>query len=569
MIKGYPTFICACLLAISFGLSTAQPMKPTRQDKREQALNKYVDFTNECIHILWAVHERLESFNADANFYVKSRGQAPLKFRIDDVVRNYSYFGVLKGVCAKGYGVTDPEVNIQQLYEETARENGYIPEAARISLNSHREEMMYTMIKILSLCDTLKLKTETAVSAKDPILNGVYQTMKDIQYHYDSFEVVRKLLEKEIKTVSRTIPEVVNDLMLIMVHTQEILQDLRNENTRLLGNRIIALESAITAAEIGMLENQDELKRLHLYYDRENMGYKHMIEYAKQIVRRSQSYLIREAYSPAYQQYGKEYYYYNERLLALYNHHRYGIVAYFNRFIGFSNISLPKKIEETPWFLVIDPEVPTDPDLEPMATQEAEVIVSEFMDQDPPGLVGAAANNWVFLLDVSASMKKPEKLTLLKESITYLLEYMRPEDHLAIVTYSGEAKVVLNSTSAANQTMILTAINGLSSGGGTNLRKGIRQAYNIAEKAFISNGNNRIILATDGAFEIAASTTRMVEQKSEENILLSVLLFSRAEPTRTAQQLSFLANAGGGNYFHVKPDNANKILLQEARAIRK
>ena len=178
-------------------------------------------------------------------------------------------------------------------------------------------------------------------------------------------------------------------------------------------------------------------------------------------------------------------------------------------------------------------------------------------------------NNLIFLLDVSASMSKPEKLPLLKDGLKYILDLMRPEDQIAIVTYSGESRIVLNATSAADKEKILTAINRLRSGGGTNIRKGMRQAYKVAIDNFIPGGNNRIILASDGAFDIGSPTSKSVRQNANRDIQLSVFLFGRKTVPRTEKQLQSLANLGGGNYFHITKKNANKSLLKEAKAVRR
>ncbi|MEZ4771674.1 MAG: VWA domain-containing protein [Bacteroidia bacterium] len=534
-----------------------------RINKKHDALNRYVDFSNESIHILWEIHHRLETFNSDANAFVISGGKTPLTFEISDIIRNYRYYGVLKGVCAKAYGVTDPEVNIKSLYEVTSQGNAAIPEQNLISLNRKRDELMYLVIELISICDTLESYSNQRSFYKDPSLSGVYKMLNRCSLIYYDFQGMKDQLSFEISEASSPLPAELVDLNQIVQNARQIMVSAKTEDRLTLQKYITLLEGSIAKAESSRESNKEGLRKLDLYYDKENMGYTHMIEYAHQIIRRAREYFDTGSNAVAYTAYPHAYYHYNERLLSLYNHHKYGIVAYYNRFLGFANRSLVKQIEETPLFHVLLPQSPPLADV----TEKEGVSYSEFGEE--PTLEGSASNNLIFLLDVSASMSKPEKLPLLKSSMEFILDLMRPEDQIAIVTYSGDSRIVLNATSASNKTTILQAIHDLRSGGGTNIKKGMRQAYKVAENHFIPGGNNRIILASDGAFELSAATSRLVEEMSLEDIQLTVFLFGKNEAPRTEEQLAFLANLGGGNYFHVTSQNANEVILKEAKAVRK
>ncbi|MDX2248790.1 MAG: VWA domain-containing protein [Bacteroidia bacterium] len=493
---------------------------------------------------------------------MKSGGTKGLTFEISDVINNYRYYGVLKGVCAKDYGGTDPEVNLKYLYEITSKDNSAIPEYYRTSLNRKRDELMYLVIELVSICDTLESYSKQGKFKEDASLSRIYQMLNRCSLIYYDFQGMKDQLFFAITEVTSPLPLELRDLNNIVKNAREIMLSTKAGDKTSLLTHISQLEDAIKKAEASRETNKEGLRRLELYYDRENMGYTHMIDYAHQIIRRAKEYLENASNSVAYTPYSQAYYQYNERLLSLYNHHKYGIIAYYNRFIGFANVSLVKQIEETPLFHVLLPEnIPLDD-----VSEKEGVSLPDFSESEPT-LEGAAANNLIFLLDVSASMSKPEKLPLLKSSIEFILDIMRPEDQVAIVTYSGDAEIVLNATSAANKTTILQAIRDLRSSGGTNIRKGIRQAYKVAENHFIPGGNNRIILASDGAFELTPATSRLVEEMSLQNIQLSVFLFGKNEAPRTEEQLEHLAGLGGGNYFHVTSENANEVLLIEAKAV--
>ncbi|MES2590929.1 MAG: von Willebrand factor type A domain-containing protein [Bacteroidota bacterium] len=179
------------------------------------------------------------------------------------------------------------------------------------------------------------------------------------------------------------------------------------------------------------------------------------------------------------------------------------------------------------------------------------------------------ANNLVFLLDVSGSMESPDKLPLLKSGLRLLIDQMRPQDHVAIVVYAGAAGLVLPSTSGENKEKITEALEQLQAGGSTAGGEGIILAYKIAKENFLKNGNNRIILATDGDFNIGASSdgemVRLIEEKREHGIFLTVLGFGTGNYKDS--KMEQLADKGNGNYAYI--DNlleANKVLVKEMGA---
>ncbi|MEJ0056748.1 MAG: VWA domain-containing protein [Bacteroidota bacterium] len=175
---------------------------------------------------------------------------------------------------------------------------------------------------------------------------------------------------------------------------------------------------------------------------------------------------------------------------------------------------------------------------------------------------GYAFNNLVLLLDVSSSMNKPERLPLLKESFQQLVRYMRKEDQVSIVIYSGKAKLHLPSVSASDTTKIMNAIQSLRSEGNTNIADGLALAYKTANNNFIEGGNNKIIMATDGEFNTGESLYRLVEKNSSK-IVLSVFDFSQLpDPLKGIQQM---AEKGNGNYVKVTSGNSLQVLASEAQ----
>lgn len=175
-------------------------------------------------------------------------------------------------------------------------------------------------------------------------------------------------------------------------------------------------------------------------------------------------------------------------------------------------------------------------------------------------------SNLVFLIDVSGSMSDPNKLPLLKSSFKMLVEELREEDHVAIVVYAGAAGVVLEPTSGENKRSILEALDRLEAGGSTAGGEGIRLAYAVAKEHFKKGGNNRVILATDGDFNVGESSNgameRLIEEKKQSGIFLTVLGFGMGNYKDSKMEI--LADKGNGNYAYI--DNiteARKVLVNE------
>ena len=171
-------------------------------------------------------------------------------------------------------------------------------------------------------------------------------------------------------------------------------------------------------------------------------------------------------------------------------------------------------------------------------------------------------SNLVFLIDVSGSMNSPNKLPLLKSAFGLLVNELRPQDHVAIVVYAGAAGLVLESTPGNRKEIIMRAIDNLEAGGSTAGGAGLRLAYKEAEKNFIKGGNNRIILATDGDFNVGESSNggmeRLVEEQRQLGIFITVLGFGMGN--YKDDKMEIIADKGNGNYSYI--DN-----LQEARRV--
>jgi Ca-activated chloride channel family protein len=227
-------------------------------------------------------------------------------------------------------------------------------------------------------------------------------------------------------------------------------------------------------------------------------------------------------------------------------------------FINYFNYDYPQPTDEHPFSINIElSEAPWNPDhrLAHIGLQGLNVPKEELPD-----------SNLVFLLDVSGSMNHPNKLPLVKRAFQLLVEQMGERDSVAIVVYAGAAGLVLPPTNGDSKAVILEAIDNLEAGGSTAGGEGIELAYAISAENFIEEGNNRVILATDGDFNVGPSSdadlVRLIEEKREEGIYLTVLGFGTGNFKDS--KMEQLADKGNGNYAYLDSiREANRVLVSE------
>ncbi|NLX83054.1 MAG: DUF3520 domain-containing protein [Clostridiales bacterium] len=179
------------------------------------------------------------------------------------------------------------------------------------------------------------------------------------------------------------------------------------------------------------------------------------------------------------------------------------------------------------------------------------------------------AQNLVFLIDISGSMESPNKLPLAKRAFLMLLDELSPHDTISVVTYASGDEVVLEGVKASEKTAIMAAISGLTSGGFTAGAAGITTAYDIARKYYVKDGNNRVLLATDGDLNVGitdeGALARLVQEQKQGGIFLSVLGFGMGN--YKDNKLEALANHGDGNYSYIDTIfEARKALVEEIGA---
>jgi hypothetical protein len=232
----------------------------------------------------------------------------------------------------------------------------------------------------------------------------------------------------------------------------------------------------------------------------------------------------------------------------------------------FVNKSLPLLIFELEMPPPPLPETELYTDSVKIIIPQEEIILAEENSLLPTKLY--AANNIVLLLDVSLSMRDENKLGLLKESVFNLVYHLRQIDNVSLIVYSGLPKVIFESVPGSDKLTINTKVNALTANGITNGVKGLESAYSIALKKFLLQGNNQIILATDGKFtggsQQPASLKKMITENANNGIILSIIGFGVDTDAKTF--MADMAKLGKGTYIHINSkDDVSNVLINEVK----
>lgn|GEM_PF-1243019 len=193
---------------------------------------------------------------------------------------------------------------------------------------------------------------------------------------------------------------------------------------------------------------------------------------------------------------------------------------------------------------------------------------SNTLYQNIDTLAGQPVANLTLLLDVSSSMESPEKLPLLKETFSHFTGLLRYEDQVAIVTYTSTAALPLPSVSASQRRLIVETIQNITSKGNTVLLEGLEMAYSQSVAAYVKEGNNRVILATDGRFDVTEDLLRLLDRYKARGIHLSLYLFGETEKKIYADNLRKLATRAAGSYHYATADNIRDLMLHEALLVK-
>jgi hypothetical protein len=176
----------------------------------------------------------------------------------------------------------------------------------------------------------------------------------------------------------------------------------------------------------------------------------------------------------------------------------------------------------------------------------------------------SSPHHMVFLLDISASMNEPGKLDLLKDGTKYLVGLQRKTDHISLLTFSTHSHTLLRNVSCDKKESINARIDELHAHGATNASDGVRNSYGIADSNRISNGKNKIILVTDGKFELDAGASKLLGNFKKKNMELIILLVGAKEDAALEKSFDLMSKKGNGRFYKVATNNIQDVLIKEA-----
>jgi Ca-activated chloride channel family protein len=593
-------FLAFCFCSINLQAQNQRLSKSTYQ-----ALNNYIVYSNEVSHALNLMYFDFLHINEQFYNFVEDSIEQVV-YEKDNILTNPDYFPIYP----------------RDFYPTILNDNIYIPYDKRGTPLQLIGKVVNVLKEIDDTRSLLAQYVETGDYQKDTNLVQGFKWLRRIEVlYYDMFTLQEKL-HWNLTSIMQTYnsPEIDSNALRATQELQPLLKQ-----TKLVIKAIRAGDTS-SSLRYNSLKLKEFIRSLDARKERILSGFERIPNSLRspekrfeEILNRTQNILsvaVEYKNSPKYQilDFKPRYYYYNIDLLENYNRAGNGAATLFNKFINDNDVYWLYEHEMPHMFEVLYPNVPEyepykmpDIDIDALIKEKLrEKYVEDSIDEtlsdsiaqvekdsalyaqqildsiehrknNPQvgdmNLNGFATNNLVFLLDISSSMNDTNKLPLLKEALAQLLDLMREEDNITLITYSGKAEIVLPTTSIsteANKNRVLSIIDQLSSEGSSDANKGISLAYKAIQESLIKNGNNRIILATDGAFKVSSRIKKMIRKgtKEKDPIRLSIFYFSKKEYTHHKELLEDLSQIGSGKYRHIKKENAKKILVIEAQEVR-
>lgn len=610
------------VLMLGFCLLMPQLFAQKTQAEKKQVqtvLNAYVEYVNINIHALRFYQKRMSELNKTLNRYFMlapatkkermafegGRDGIIILYETPTILEDDSVFTVL------------PEAMFQQILQSSS----ILPEDARLELNSKMRQVHDIVAELDKSSKMLYSYFSTGKHWDDPNIDAAFFALNRAEVLFHDFGESKNALNFTLQKVfaAQMGPEPITPytrsakkLQVMALYARSILESMKKQDRAAIEDMMPQLKTAIADIRENEKKYLDGAKNPTTNESTDPyLRYKAVLHKGEIFLKLTEEFLHNPDMDGRYAMFGVEYYYYNVLLLNNYNHYGSGIADEYNLFAETADVPMLKMMEEPHWMKFIDhgkkiiieqepevavvdtakkevavvvPETPKKPSKpveinpypknptptakpKPIPKVEEPKVVEA--PKEPTPLDNAAPNNLVFLLDVSGSMMGSAKFPLLKSSFKNLLSLLRPEDNIAIVTYSGGAKVVLNSTPCSEKKKIIDAIEHLQSGGKSDVIKGLKTAFKTAESHLLKDGNNRVILATDGTFKIDDDVKQAIQNGSDGGVKMTVFYFEEKEYPVVAKKLQELAVIGGGNYSYLNGANANAKLLDEAKAVSK
>lgn len=515
------------------------------QPETAYALNNYIEFINEEL--------RINSSFATKLYYLNNTANKQLKTNSNDLYLSFSYY--------------DKYALPTAAYEKTLNESRHINEQERKILNLLLTELYRVIAEKYQLTIDLEKYVDKKTYRADKF-DFLYHSLQRFEYLLDMFDSRKQLLYEYTRKIYQSYPaknhgpwqkggeEMLSQIDTDFVAYKQVKYDLKNQKyDKVATSGIEAVSRNLLLNEYEYLKGLRKLGRNHglcPYNPYEDIA-KGSSDYAEFLAQfPNQTRIERDMPN-----YFREFNYKYNDLVDDYNKFvdlaqgGYETFAYHN----VKEFYLLKTVKQAVFYQFTKPE-------------KIETGQSEQNQNDSTSISmdGYANNNLVLLLDVSGSMRAEDKLPLLRASFLKILPHLRDKDEISIVVFSGKGKVLLNSVSCSKKKKITEVLESLESKGQSNFNNGLKLAYKTAKSNFKPNANNRIILATDGAFSIEDELYQLAENESDNKTYLSV--FSFGNKNNKVRSLDKLAKTGKGNYEYIETENAVQKLLKELQAIK-
>jgi Ca-activated chloride channel family protein len=576
-------FVCYFLLYLCASLQLAAQPIGKLSKPIQRALNNYIVFGNEVVHACNIMHEDFITFNIQFNAYLSQEITTIAPIEAKPILYDHEVFATLPS----------------QLYQNLLDDNIYLVTEKRAEALQFATQTLTLLQEADSLRRLLRVYVNKGQYQRDSLLSQGFVWLRRIEVlYYDLFELQEKTnwtvasmaAQYQRSNISDEYVGSIQKLQPAVVAARKICRTVRSGNySGSLRRECQDLNAILDDLDKNQGIYLDKIPRIDNSIFSPEKQYNFFVRRGREFSAAALGILSDKSRLNLPRP--PHYYYYNFNIFSLFNRYGDGLTAIFNKYINQSGEYYLYTIELPLVFGIIYPNIPAfdslrAPNIMPDAEELAKIRAAQLdslrrdsLQKDSisrlppkigdPTLKGFAANNLVLLLDVSLSMNEPDKLPLLKSALRNLINLMREEDNITIITYSGKAKIALPPTSAKEKTLILSTIDKLETATLSDADAGVQLAYQTNLANFIKGGNNRIIMATDGKFELSKRTRRTISKNARKNLNMSILYFSKTEYKDIKTDLQTICNLARGRYHYVQPESIDKLLLIEAQSLRK
>lgn len=514
-------------------------------------LNNYMEFIHQTTHCEYIMYFDFKNYNSSLLTKSIYKTKSEIFFEKEDYLNDNSYY---EKTPAEIYNIC-----LNQKFNITKKEKEVL-DISVIKMMKYIEMLQFYNISIYNYNQSEEIKNDTTFSKGYSLLDSCSKYF--IKYKNEWY-----ILNNEINIIAQKYEsnDIKNPFINVAKNLDSLFDVVYKISEAALQNDTITVNKLKYNLEY-FINKYDKSEDIYLK-GAQKIGsgsglcpysrFDNVIFDAKAELSHTISYLKKAKYpSNTEKTYGKNLYYYNELFINKFNRHGLGMAYEYNNLADISGNIILKKAQMPHVFIAIKPKT------------NKIIVVNNNQNQTENKtenqtftLKNAPPNNLIFLLDVSGSMNSLDKMPVLKEAIKYLVSLMRDYDYISIVTYSGDAKIVLNHKTASQKDSIYHIIDKLIANGKTDLFPGLKISYNLANTFLIPSGNNKILLATDGDFETDKKTSKLIS-KNSKNITFSVLYFNQGN--FNYNKLEELAKKGNGTCQKITKENIIKTLVIEA-----